>query len=162
MDEPDWGREFRALRELVGRAREAIQRQDLLRADDELRVIERHVEQALARYQAEPVTKLAKGLPLEREEFHIVMAAGLFDQGFTKALGLSPVDDYEAFSFLHYETDTGQGYINPLTEQDPPFPTTVERFGRPPEEIDILHLSPEQAEFFRRYVPDIFTRFRRE
>ena len=104
-----------------------------------------------------PAYKLAYGEKLTRTEYYLLVAAGIFNVGHSKALCLSPYDDYEAFSFLHYKDESVTAYMNP-----------GKRLGEgsifseiPPEEARLDKLSPEQREFFKKSLPKVYERFKR-
>ena len=116
-------------------------------------------EEACARLQGLPLERMLSGLRLTREEYHLLSAQELFSEGTSKALGLSPYDDFEAFSMLCYEDERRIAYINP--EEKPLKPGVVRvRSGISPEEVHTKALRPEQKEFFERYLPDVYRRFK--
>jgi len=105
-----------------------------------------------------PAVKFKRGQKLTRTEYYHLVAAGVFEQGGAKVLGLSPYDDYEAFSFLFYEDEKRIAYINP---GQPHHSERRARLGIPPEEARLDALRPEQREFFKKHLPETYERFKR-
>ena len=111
---------------------------------------------AFDRYSAAPVAKFLHGQPLTPEEYYLVAAMRGGPWGTAFQLGLSPAEDYDVFQHLWYADEEGQSYINP--ELPPPVPGRVRGFGVPPERLRRSALRPEQREFFRRHLPEVFGR----
>ncbi len=124
--------------------------------------IRRARSDAFERFVAAPLDRLVRGFELTAEQYYLLSAMGAI-RGTAKDLGLSPVDDFEAFALLHYDDDEWEGYINPSLEpRDLGSGKAGFRFGRSPEEVPRARLRPEQSEFFRQYLPEVFSRFRED
>jgi hypothetical protein len=109
-----------------------------------------------------PIHKLIRGLPLTREQYYRLATMGILE-GTAKALGIDDVDDYDAFQMLCYEDERLYTYINPDAPLRQQRDTRAGvRFGRPPEELRLGALRPEQHDFFAKYLPDILARFQRD
>lgn len=78
-----------------------------IRALDSVRSRVVHMQDELRR----PLPAFLSGYALARDEYYLLCALGVFEQGATKALGLCNVDDYEAFSFFHYEDEKHRCYM---------------------------------------------------
>jgi hypothetical protein len=125
--------------------------------------------EAFENLSARPAAKFLRGERLTRTEYYLLTAAGIFKEGGSKALGLSPYDDYDTFSFLHYEDEKRITYIDPSEKPfDPPREVSPGKFvqhvhprlGIPPEEARLDALRPEQREFFKQHLPEIYKRFK--
>ncbi|HEX5436477.1 MAG TPA: hypothetical protein VFW98_04930 [Gemmatimonadaceae bacterium] len=124
--------------------------------------IRRARSDAFERFVTGPLERFVRGFELTAEQYYLLGAMGAI-RGTAKDLGLSPVDDFEAFALLHYEDNDWEGYINPsLQPRVPGSDKAGLRFGRSPEELPRARLRPEQSEFFRRYLPEVFARFRED
>ena len=106
-------------------------------------------------------------MTLTEQEYYFLRATGcnLFD---TKALGLSPVSDYEAFVHFCYEDDEKVCFIDsreklPVHDEDKKTGTFSIRIplGCSPEELHVKHLRPEQKKFFRECLPGVYDRFQK-
>ncbi len=111
-----------------------------------------------------PLFKFLKGRRLSESEFHFVASLGALYWS-AKFVGLAPATDYEVFDNFRceirgevFEIDTG-----PL--ETPPEGMGHIRVSVPPKrwpyEIQVSDLRPEQAEFFQRPLPAIYTRFKK-
>jgi len=120
----------------------------------------------------EPIGKFLAGRPLTSWEYHLLAGEGVFSafadrfpMGTAKGMGLSPVDDFEAFSMACYEDEKQWQYINPHEEPRREIHfgagTVGMRFGAAPEDLDLEGLRPEQRAFFEQHRPEIYARFRR-
>jgi hypothetical protein len=106
------------------------------------------------------------------EEFYVVAAIVGAPPMTAKQLGLSPVDDFELHSMLCCEHETRHVYINPELTPPEPLPEPDEdgvhqwtaglRFGAAPEELRLSALRPEQREFFKKHLPDVYARLKRD
>jgi hypothetical protein len=109
-------------------------------------------------------TKFFKGIPLTPTEYYLMRAAGIHLRT-AKMLGLSQVDDFEAFSNLCYEDHQSYCYIAPEEEAEDSSSKSEEeiriRLGQPPEELRARYLRREQRVFFEQYLPDILDRLGR-
>jgi hypothetical protein len=114
--------------------------------------------EAFERFSARPVGAFVRGRRLSEEEFYVLGAMGIL-RDTARSLRLSDVTDYEAFSMLYYEDDDHYGYINP--ELEPPVEPRklMLRFGIVPESVRIGFLRPEQEEFLRTKLPELYERF---
>ncbi len=140
-------------------------RSSLERLRQELASMRRAGQELFSRFSSGPVAELLDGHRLTREEYYLLAAADIWEMipwGTAKQLGLSPCDDFEVFSFFWYQDNMRFGYINPEeVQRDPGSQRVRARFGRPPEEIRLSALRPDQREFFERYLPAIYARFTR-
>jgi hypothetical protein len=125
----------------------------------------------------EPIGKFPAGRPLTSWEYHLLAGedvfsafADRFPMGTAKAMGVSPVTDFDAFAMASYDDDKRWVYINPIEKPKPSRSDMSAylgeghvgmRFGTAPEDLDLEALRPEQRAFFERYRPDIYARFRR-
>jgi hypothetical protein len=115
------------------------------------------------RYSMEPFNTYLEGRPLSREQSYVCRALGL-DLGTAREVGLVDVDDYDVYRMLCYEDDRRWAYINiHLVPPEPirlgPVTRIRMRFGRAPEECRRRFLQPEQHDFFREHLPDVYARF---
>ena len=126
----------------------------------ELAAIRDAQRQALERYCLEPAEKWYRGQLLTREEYYL-FAASVECFMTAKQLGLSQMDDYDVFCLMCYEDDDCRCYINPFEwPRDSSSGKVGLRIGRPPEELRADALRSEQREFFARYLPEVYPRFR--
>jgi hypothetical protein len=119
-----------------------------------------------ARYPGEHVaSKFLAARVMTRDEFYTLCALGGGPP--FNVSGLCPFDEYEIYTFFCYEDDEQWTYINP--DKKPPTPSTlslgvvvklVGGFGIAPEEVRISFLHPDEREFFRKYLPEVFARFK--
>jgi hypothetical protein len=123
---------------------------------------------AVQRYSATPFHRAMAGRALSREEFHMV-ASQVETFWSNRTVGLGAFDDYEVFSLMCYEDNKRWAYINPqLSPPEPPAESghsgrelgVQHRMGISPEEVAVCNLRSEQVEFFRRFLPDVYVRFR--
>jgi hypothetical protein len=157
----------RAERALRGRLSRAVPEDDrsLLRAlHADLAECRQSAEQAMDRYSMEPFNTYLEGRPLSREQYYVCRARGL-DLGTAREVGLVDVDDYDVYRMLCYEDEKSWTYINiHLAPREPIRPGQVTRigmrFGSAPEECRRRFLRPEQHDFFRDRLPDVYERFR--
>jgi len=111
----------------------------------------------------------ASRVPSEQEYLSLRMMGVL--PGTAKVLGLTNVDDHEAFGHLFYEDDKHYCLINPWEDPQPhelpgasmegPY-RVRSRVGKPPELCSLDSLRPEQKEFFRRHLPTVLARFKKD
>ena len=116
----------------------------------------------------DPQIKFSHAYRLTEEEYHLLASNGI--QWVTaKSLGLSEFDDYEIFDHFCYENDKCYGMINPREsrpEEKVVYPDGSSRqkvglrIGDPPERVHANDLRPAQREFFEKYLPAIFRRFK--
>ena len=120
----------------------------------------------------EAVDKVDRGMLPSRSEYHLLAQLGQLPRHMivtAKDLGVSPVDDYEAFAAMFYEDDDQYTVINPslkpvVWETGPNGTRSARislRHGSAPEELWERYLRPEQRELFREYLPELYARFRR-
>ena len=96
------------------------------------------------------LSKFGRGLKLDRDEFYLVRAEGLW---------VPSNSEYEEFMMHHYEDDERKGYIN--ARQAPVQPGTIgPRWGVTPEDVRVAYLTDEQKRFFRERLPHSWKRFR--
>ncbi|TAK25713.1 MAG: hypothetical protein EPO40_21945 [Myxococcaceae bacterium] len=128
--------------------------QELLTRIDEVAEVIGGVKDAL---HTGPREKFRQGARLTEEEFYLCRLAGV---GFPWAerLGLGAAHDAEAFDHHFYEDDSVSGYINPAKAGDTGRQSML---GLAPEDVRMDALRPTQRDFWERYAPDIFARFRR-
>jgi len=113
-----------------------------------------------------PARKLLTGLPLTREEFYLLAAAGAIT--IPSESGEGP---YEEFMYYLYEDDEQCGYIN-LSETHLEQWVNVEAagwetepsltLGVMPEDVDTSYLGDDQSAFLKKYRPKLYTRFKTE
>jgi hypothetical protein len=113
-----------------------------------------------------PVRKLLTGLPLTREEFYLLAAAGAVT--IPSESGEGP---YEEFMYYLYEDDEQSGYIN-LSETHLEQWVSVEAngwetepsvtLGVVPEDVKTSCLGKDQKAFFKKYRPKLYARFKTE
>jgi hypothetical protein len=110
------------------------------------------------RLSSEPVGKYASGAKLTREEFYLLKA---MDVPLIKAkdFNLSNWDDFDFFNLFTYEDEQCRGYINPTPMGDEIRKVEI-KFGFPPENLKLSALRPEQHDFFSKYLPAMYTRFK--
>jgi hypothetical protein len=127
-----------------------------------LSTIQRAQVTAWNRFTASPLESLVRGTPLSPEQYYLLSAMGVV-RATAKHLGLSEWDDHEAFTMLHYEDDGWSGYINPAEQpRDVSSNRAGLQFGRPPEELPVRGLRPEQRRFFEQHLPTVLARFAHE
>jgi hypothetical protein len=114
-----------------------------------------------------PIEKMTSGQQLSREEYYLLAAYGVF---------IIPTETcskgaYEEFKHHFYEDNKQRGYINPSEKPDPPPVPTKNggwihevhfQFGIVPEEVRTSFLREEQKDFFRKFKPELFSRFRKD
>lgn len=126
----------------------------------EIEKCSRAAEKAFERCSSVPINKVLAEVPLSREQYYLCRAMGM-DLGTAREVGLIDFDDYQIYRMLCYEDDNRWAYINIHLAPREPHPTQVAaRFGRPPEEFRRRFLRPEQHDFFREFLPDVYKRFR--
>jgi len=144
---------------------------------EEVSKILRHLDQGLANIEKTngelrdyfcslPVRKLLTGLPLTREEFYLLAAAGAIT--IPSESGEGP---YKEFMYSLYEDDEQCGYIN-LSETHSEQWVDVEAngwetepsitLGVMPEDVDTSCLGDEQIAFLKKYRPRLYARFKTE
>jgi hypothetical protein len=119
--------------------------------------------EAFDRYSSGPCANALTGRPLSREQYYLCRAMGA-DFGTAPEVGLAGLDDYGVYQMLCYEDDERWAYIDiHLAPRKPtrPGPSTrvSARFGRAPKECRRRYLRPEQHDFFREHLPDVYDRF---
>jgi hypothetical protein len=110
----------------------------------------------------QPLRTLSEGLQLSRDEFYILSISGWISH-----LQSERMDAYEEFSYYYYKDDIRGGYINPRNRPHPPLvynkQTTLQvHWGLTPEDIKISNLKKEQRDFFEKYEPELFSRFKEQ
>jgi hypothetical protein len=109
----------------------------------------------------------AKGDRLTKEEFYLLAAQGVMRIPSETGIG----EAYEDYNYYFYEDDERQGYINPSARPDPPPVRTQDgrvtqilstRIGIVPEDAKISFLNEKQKDFFKKYKPDLFFRFKKD
>jgi hypothetical protein len=134
----------------------------LNRLQEQLESIRSLANKGTERLGFKPCAKLIAGECLTEQEYFLLRAMGI-NELTAKSIGLSSVDDYKVFLNLYYEDEKWRCYINPaLKPRDPEATRIAMRFGRPPEELHLKNLRPEQKEFFKKYLPEVLTRFQRD
>jgi hypothetical protein len=110
------------------------------------------------RLSSEPVGKYASGAKLNREEFYLLKAMDvpLIDP---KDCNLSNWDDFDFFNLLTYEDEQRRGYINPIPLKYEIRKANI-KFGIPPENLKLSALRQEQHDFFSKYLPAVYARFK--
>ncbi|MDY6954051.1 MAG: hypothetical protein SWE60_21310 [Thermodesulfobacteriota bacterium] len=113
-----------------------------------------------------PVRKLLTGLPLTREEFYLLAAAGAIT--IPSESGEGP---YKEFMYYLYEDNEQCGYIN-LSETHSEQWVNVEAegweaepcitLGVMPEDVDISYLGDDQRAFLKKHRPKLYARFKAE
>jgi hypothetical protein len=111
------------------------------------------------RLSSQPIGRLASGLPLSREQYHLLAAQGC-TWADNKKVGLSPYTDFEVAEFFDYEDDERSCRID--TALPPPPGTIRVHFGVSPEKLRLDVLRPEQRRFFEEHLPEVAARFARE
>lgn len=120
--------------------------------------------------QSQATLTFLGGYRLTRDQFYILLASECLEWT-NKVLGLSDFEDFELFELMRYERDDRRGYIY-LGEDIDDLPdvgaddwylelvtTTYRKAIIPPEEIHWRTLSPEQRDFFERYLHETVDRF---
>ncbi|MDY6839380.1 MAG: hypothetical protein SWH78_15550 [Thermodesulfobacteriota bacterium] len=113
-----------------------------------------------------PVRKLLTGLPLTRQEFYLLAAAGAIT--IPSESGEGP---YREFMYYLYEDNEQCGYIN-LSETHSEQWANVEAkgweteprvtLGVMPEDVDINYLGDDQKAFLKKHRPKLYARFKAE
>jgi len=108
-------------------------------------------------------------LSLTEQEYWFLRAAG-FGLFTAKNLGVSPIDDYDAYRVGVYEDDTSMCFMHP--DETPDTVTVVNkktgrewvriRLAQSPEECQVRCLRSGQLEFYRKYRPDVLARMQPE
>ena len=109
---------------------------------------------------AQPRVKFLRGLLLTETEYYALCMEGIVWPD-RRALGLGQLGeltDCDLYRLFHYEDEQWVGLINP-SEVPRKNGRTGVRIGRPPEEIPLTGLRPEQREFFSRNLSAVFSRF---
>ncbi len=120
-----------------------------------LKALTEALRDAFNRFSSDPTAKFVQGRPLTQEEYYLIRAMGV-DFGTV----LAGIDPYDQFRMLQVKTTNGSCYINvDARPRDPSSQETEGRFGRPPEEVDLRDLTPEQRRFFREKRADVYARF---
>ena len=133
--------------------------------DQNLKTIERVSTDLFLRFFKAPVEKFLLGYALTREEFYLLMAMDVdLPIISAKMLDLSSWDGYEFFRLFRYENDLVRCYINPgINETELTNEAGVKslglKFGHFPEVLDRDGLRPEQHEFFKTKLPELYARF---
>jgi len=112
-----------------------------------------------------PGLKALSGARLTKEEFYILASLDCMDVP-------SAVDNKSAFEchdLFYYADDVRQGYID-STKQSPSPPTinkdgsitgTINlRYGVLPEDVQTSYLRPDQETFFKKELPELYSRFK--
>ena len=112
--------------------------------------------------------KWVTGQRLTKEEYYLLAAQGILK--IPSESGLK--EAYEEYSYYHYEDNKIKGYINP---SEKPVPSRVPnengllgsrqghlKVGIVPEDVNTSFLRQDQKEFFEKFHPDLFSRFKRE
>ena len=119
---------------------------------------------------SQPVDKLIGGRPLTIEEFYLLAAMG--DIHISSRTGNE--ESYEEFRHYLYEDDERRGYIIPSQKPDPLPPisptsngiiwhkTHPLQIGLTPEDVRISYLKEDQKNYFEKYFPQVFCRFKNE
>ena len=91
------------------------------------------------------------------------MGFGLFT---AKSMGVSPIDDFEAYRLGVYEDDVSVCFMDP--NETPDTVTVINkrtgrervriRLAQSPEECAIRYLRPEQRSFYTKHRPDVLAR----
>lgn len=111
--------------------------------------------------------KWLKGQMMTKEEFYLLAAQGIL----TVPSETGEREAYEEYNYYLYEDDEQTGYINPSAEPDSPPVQTPDggrtqkvslKIGICPENVKISFLKEEQKDFFKRYKPGLFSRFKKD
>ncbi len=97
------------------------------------------------------------GARLTEDEFYLCRLAGV-SFPWAGSLGVGAAHDAQAFDHHFYEDDKQMGYINP---QKTDSTGRHDMLGIDPQEVRVSALRPAQREFWERYSPAVFARFRR-
>jgi len=126
-------------------------------------------EEAKSLYEVlcvKPVRRMlsAKQAEFSRQEHHLLQAGGVSFPT-AKELGLSSVDDYEAYQRCIYENDRMVTFMHP--DETPEVKghkdllgtrTIRVRFAISPEECSLEHFRPDQKAFWAWHRPDVIAR----
>jgi hypothetical protein len=123
-----------------------------------LAIIQKSENELFNRFSSEPVGKYALGAKLSREEFYFLKAMDVSLIN-AKDLNLGNWDDFDFFNLLTYKDDQRCGYINPTLLKDEIRKVEI-KFGISPENIKLSALRPEQHDFFSKYLPAVYARFK--
>lgn len=132
---------------------------DLLKkVGDTIEATESAAKEAFERFCAGPSRKVLAGQMLTQEEFAFAKATGVIgDQR------RNDLTDYQLFCMFYYEDDSHFGYINPEETPNRILPGKIGiRFGIVPESVRVKFLRPDQEEFLRTRLPDLYARFLQE
>jgi hypothetical protein len=134
--------------------------------DHELRSIEQVGANLKWYFCSNPLQKWLSGQKLTREEFYLLVAQGVWTIS-----GSDEEDEYEEFAHFLYEDDERRGYINPSERPNAP-PVQKDggarvqkvhlKIGIMPEDVRTSFLSPAQLDFFKKFRPELFSRFRKD
>ena len=111
--------------------------------------------------------KCLKGQRMTREEFYLLAAQGIMKIPSETGMG----DAYDEYNYYFYEDNEQRGYINPSARPDPPpvpkldggwTQTISQEIGIVPEDVKISFLNEEQKDFFKKYKPELFLRFKKD
>lgn len=162
----DWHREFDRIDKSVTKALSLVEElckkpaegsETLPALDHELRSIKQEVGNLRWYFCGNPSHKWLAGQELTREEFYLLAAQGIIripsESGLKEA--------YKEFVYYLYEDDQRICYINPSEQPVPPWEVRLQ-IGIVPEEVRESFLRPAQLDFFKKYRPKLFSRFRKD
>ena len=160
MPEKDWAAEVIAIETLLDEVLDTLRTAPAGARDTELcerlSQIKDRQNSLYTRLVYGPVATLASGVPLSREQYHLVASRGrgLMDN---QKVGLSPYTDFEVDQFFFYED---ADHCCRIDTSERPAPGFVRiRIGKYPEELRIDALRPEQRRFFEQHLPHVAARF---
>ncbi|HEY3382614.1 MAG TPA: hypothetical protein VGK32_12645 [Vicinamibacterales bacterium] len=164
MADETWADTLRAIDQGLGEALKALYESPNasdLRPElgNRLSEIRSRCETLFHRLVWEPTGRLTSGLPLSREQYHLLAAQGC-TWADNKMVGLSPYTDFEVAEFFDYEDEERSCRIDPALPL-PPGQIKL-KFGVSPEKLRFNALRPEQRRFFEEHLPEVAARFARE
>ena len=165
-----WDDEFNEILRHVADARNIFENRNTSKSSDSLatiyeRIIE--IDQICVNLKyyfcRNSIDKLHRGQEMSKEELYLLAAQGLW----VIPSESRSQEAYEEFAYYLYEDDDRKGYINSAQRPDPPpVPKGMLysgfNVGVTPEDVRIGFLQPKQKDFFEKYKPDLFARFRRD
>jgi len=96
------------------------------------------------------VYKINRFQRLSKKEFYLLASEKII-----KWTDLNGFDNFQLFDFHFYEDDKTRSYIIPTNTPD------TGGWGIAPEHVKLKHLRPEQKEFFAKYDPKTYKRFKK-
>lgn len=127
---------------------------------ERLDALQRALETSRVALSSGPREKFMRGARLTAEEFYLSRLAGIAFP-WAQSFGVGAAHDAEAFDHHFYEDDERVGYINPARSTKTDASESHSLLGIAPENVRVDALRPAQREFWERYSPTVFARFRR-